>query len=32
VFYVEDYKSYVQVQSEAAIRGIASPVFAYDHG
>src|SRR6478735_8578494 len=31
VFDVEDYKSYVQVQSEAAIRGIASH-FAYDHG
>jgi len=31
VFDVEDYKSYVQVQSEAAIRGIASR-FAYDHG
>lgn len=30
VFDVEDYKSYVQVQSEAAIRGIASR-FAYDH-
>jgi regulator of protease activity HflC (stomatin/prohibitin superfamily) len=31
VFDVEDYKSYVQVQSEAAIRSIASG-FAYDHG
>ena len=31
VFDVEDYKSFVQVQSEAAIRGIASR-FAYDHG
>jgi regulator of protease activity HflC (stomatin/prohibitin superfamily) len=31
VFDVEDYKSYVQVQSEAAIRGIATR-FAYDHG
>jgi regulator of protease activity HflC (stomatin/prohibitin superfamily) len=31
VFDVEDYKSYVQVQTEAAIRGIASG-FAYDHG
>jgi regulator of protease activity HflC (stomatin/prohibitin superfamily) len=31
VFDVEDYKSYLQVQSEAAIRGIASR-FAYDHG
>ncbi|MET0281710.1 MAG: SPFH domain-containing protein, partial [Steroidobacteraceae bacterium] len=31
VFDVEDYKSYVQVQSETAIRGIASR-FAYDHG
>ena len=30
VFDVEDYRSYVQVQSEAAIRGIASH-FAYDH-
>jgi regulator of protease activity HflC (stomatin/prohibitin superfamily) len=30
-FDVEDYRSYVQVQSEAAIRGIASR-FAYDHG
>jgi len=30
VFDVEDYRSYVQVQSEAAIRGIASR-FAYDH-
>jgi regulator of protease activity HflC (stomatin/prohibitin superfamily) len=30
VFDVDDYKSYVQVQSEAAIRGIASR-FAYDH-
>ena len=30
-FDVEDYESYVQVQSEAAIRGIAS-VYAYDHG
>jgi len=30
-FDVEDYKRYVQVQSEAAIRGIASS-FAYDHG
>jgi regulator of protease activity HflC (stomatin/prohibitin superfamily) len=31
VFDVEDYKSYLQVQSEAALRGIASR-FAYDHG
>jgi regulator of protease activity HflC (stomatin/prohibitin superfamily) len=31
VFDVEDYDSYVQVQSEAAIRGIAS-LYAYDHG
>jgi regulator of protease activity HflC (stomatin/prohibitin superfamily) len=31
VFDVEDYDSYVQVQSEAAIRSIAS-VYAYDHG
>jgi regulator of protease activity HflC (stomatin/prohibitin superfamily) len=31
VFDVEDFKSYVEVQSEAAIRGIASR-FAYDHG
>jgi regulator of protease activity HflC (stomatin/prohibitin superfamily) len=31
VFDVEDYESYVQVQSEAAIRGIAS-LYAYDHG
>ena len=31
VFDVEDYKSYVQVQSESALRGIASR-FAYDHG
>ena len=31
VFDVEDYKSYVEVQSESAIRGIASR-FAYDHG
>ena len=30
-FDVEDYKSYVQVQSEAAIRSIAS-AYAYDHG
>ena len=30
VFDVEDYKSYVQVQSESALRGIASR-FAYDH-
>jgi regulator of protease activity HflC (stomatin/prohibitin superfamily) len=30
-FDVEDYESYVQVQSEAAIRSIAS-VYAYDHG
>ena len=30
-FDVEDYESYVQVQSEAAIRGIASH-YAYDHG
>ena len=29
-FDVEDYESYVQVQSEAAIRGIASE-YAYDH-
>jgi regulator of protease activity HflC (stomatin/prohibitin superfamily) len=31
VFDVEDYKSYVQVQSESALRSIASR-FAYDHG
>jgi hypothetical protein len=31
VFDVEDYASYVQVQSEAAIRGIASR-YPYDHG
>jgi regulator of protease activity HflC (stomatin/prohibitin superfamily) len=31
VFDVEDYKSYVEVQSESALRGIASQ-FAYDHG
>jgi len=31
VFDVEDYESYVQVQSESAIRSIAS-VYAYDHG
>jgi regulator of protease activity HflC (stomatin/prohibitin superfamily) len=31
VFDVEDYTSYVQVQSESAIRGIASR-YAYDHG
>jgi len=31
VFDVEDYQSYVQVQSESAIRSIASR-FAYDHG
>jgi regulator of protease activity HflC (stomatin/prohibitin superfamily) len=30
-FDVEDYESYVQVQSEAAIRNIAS-LYAYDHG
>jgi len=30
VFDVEDYESYIQVQSEAAIRGIASE-YAYDH-
>jgi regulator of protease activity HflC (stomatin/prohibitin superfamily) len=30
-FDVEDYDSYVQVQSEAAIRSIAS-LYAYDHG
>jgi regulator of protease activity HflC (stomatin/prohibitin superfamily) len=30
-FDVEDYKSYVTVQSEAAIRSIAS-AYAYDHG
>jgi len=30
-FDVEDYESYVQVQSEAAIRSIAS-AYAYDHG
>jgi len=30
-FDVEDYRSYVQVQSEAAIRSIAS-AYAYDHG
>jgi len=31
VFDVEDYVKYVEVQSEAAIRGIASR-YAYDHG
>ncbi|MEO6078337.1 MAG: SPFH domain-containing protein [Steroidobacteraceae bacterium] len=31
VFDVEDYKSYLEVQSESALRGIASH-FAYDHG
>jgi regulator of protease activity HflC (stomatin/prohibitin superfamily) len=31
IFDIEDYESYVQVQSEAAIRGIAS-LYAYDHG
>jgi regulator of protease activity HflC (stomatin/prohibitin superfamily) len=31
VFDVEDYKSYIEVQSESAIRGIASR-YAYDHG
>ena len=31
VFDVEDYESYVQVQSETAIRSIAS-LYAYDHG
>jgi len=31
VFDVEDYESYVQVQSESAIRAIAS-LYAYDHG
>jgi regulator of protease activity HflC (stomatin/prohibitin superfamily) len=31
VFDVEDYKSYLEVQSESAIRSIASG-FAYDHG
>jgi hypothetical protein len=30
-FDVEDYKSYVHVQSESAIRSIAS-LYAYDHG
>jgi regulator of protease activity HflC (stomatin/prohibitin superfamily) len=30
-FDVEDYESYVQVQSESAIRSIAS-LYAYDHG
>jgi regulator of protease activity HflC (stomatin/prohibitin superfamily) len=30
-FDVEDYRSYVEVQSEAAIRSIAS-AYAYDHG
>jgi regulator of protease activity HflC (stomatin/prohibitin superfamily) len=30
-FDVEDYESYVQVQSESAIRNIAS-LYAYDHG
>jgi regulator of protease activity HflC (stomatin/prohibitin superfamily) len=30
-FDIEDYESYVQVQSEAAIRSIAS-LYAYDHG
>lgn len=31
VFDVEDYESYVQVQSESAIRSIAS-LYGYDHG
>ncbi|HEY7671177.1 MAG TPA: SPFH domain-containing protein [Gammaproteobacteria bacterium] len=31
VFDVDDYESYVQVQSESAIRSIAS-LYAYDHG
>src|SRR5688572_24086801 len=31
VFDVEDYESYVQVQSESGIRSIAS-LYAYDHG
>jgi regulator of protease activity HflC (stomatin/prohibitin superfamily) len=31
VFDVEDYETYVQVQSESAIRSIAS-LYAYDHG
>jgi regulator of protease activity HflC (stomatin/prohibitin superfamily) len=31
VFDIEDYESYVQVQSESAIRAIAS-LYAYDHG
>ena len=31
VFDVEDYESYVQVQSETSIRSIAS-LYAYDHG
>jgi regulator of protease activity HflC (stomatin/prohibitin superfamily) len=31
MFDVEDYESYVQVQSETAIRSIAS-LYAYDHG
>jgi regulator of protease activity HflC (stomatin/prohibitin superfamily) len=31
VFDVEDYNSYVEMQSESAIRGIASR-YAYDHG
>ena len=31
VFDVEDYESYVQVQSESAIRSIAS-LYSYDHG
>jgi regulator of protease activity HflC (stomatin/prohibitin superfamily) len=31
VFDVEDYDSYVEVQSESALRGIAS-LYAYDHG
>jgi len=31
IFDVEDYESYVQVQSESAIRSIAS-LYAYDHG
>ena len=31
MFDVEDYESYVQVQSESAIRSIAS-LYAYDHG
>jgi regulator of protease activity HflC (stomatin/prohibitin superfamily) len=31
VFDVEDYSNYVEIQTEAALRSIASR-FAYDHG